>query len=831
MGDTTQITRTDAAGVLRWKQQFEYYATGELRTTPHPEAAKGYARSIRGTSEFSYRDEDLHETRFKRDGLKRTKQVTFGYIDVSPGQSVRLGLPGGYSYEYEPGQDALSKVSSLTSTTGTPGGTYPVIAAYVHDDFGRLLSVSSPHTMTAGPNVYAYDARGNVVKRTGGGVVVTYRYDGVNRLTQLTATRNADSSTFTYSYEYDDPSARGRLRAIMEPDRTTTFTYDELGRTRFEVVAETGVATPLTTEYVYDPDGYLSEVITPSGLHVKYERDPATKDVIEVRNVDTGTKYASNVKHLPAGPITDLSFAGGATLNQGFNLRYEPLAISSGPLALSYTVNGSGLFTAVGPMSFTYDKRDRLVRATPSYTIPYTYVYPNDTPTSWLAVNDRPKEALDETGNRKYAFGYDDGSNMSAVSNYDAAGITITATTCLVHDALGRLTAVGPAKVLTGPDARACKTESDLASVTVRFRYDARNRRVGRQDGTGPWKQYVFTPDGTPLAELTKPTTSGGAWAFQREYVWLDGRPLAQIEYPGPSGGSEGWVYLVHVDHLGQPRALTSMASGVTVWSASPPRPYGDMEEATAIDPANLRYVTTNLRLPGQYDERLLSSIGLKGPFYNGQRWYLPSMARYLELDPIALRGGLNGGYAPDWYGYGNANPLRWTDPTGEEVIGAVAGAIFGTFSGASSAYTTSNGDVLATVAGGAIGFFLGGAVGAADATMGIGTMAFIGGAAGGIGNIVGDMVVGNSPSLGGTLGAIAGGALSGAFGGLLGGYAPGVGKAGAAVLGGLVGVPTEYISVVTGTALENNGTIPRRGVPWQDSGTPGDWLVAAGCK
>lgn len=51
----------------------------------------------------------------------------------------------------------------------------------------------------------------------------------------------------------------------------------------------------------------------------------------------------------------------------------------------------------------------------------------------------------------------------------------------------------------------------------------------------------------------------------------------------------------------------------------------------------------TNLRLPGQYDERLFAAAGitgLQGPYYNWNRWYLPGVGRYLELDPVALEGG-----------------------------------------------------------------------------------------------------------------------------------------------------------------------------------------------
>jgi RHS repeat-associated protein len=79
----------------------------------------------------------------------------------------------------------------------------------------------------------------------------------------------------------------------------------------------------------------------------------------------------------------------------------------------------------------------------------------------------------------------------------------------------------------------------------------------------------------------------------------------------------------------------------------------------------------TNLRLPGQYDERLFSAAGisgLAGPYYNWNRWYLPSVGRYLELDPIAKAGGFNGFYGPNWYGYAEGNPGRWSDPDGRGI-------------------------------------------------------------------------------------------------------------------------------------------------------------------
>ncbi len=81
--------------------------------------------------------------------------------------------------------------------------------------------------------------------------------------------------------------------------------------------------------------------------------------------------------------------------------------------------------------------------------------------------------------------------------------------------------------------------------------------------------------------------------------------------------------------------------------------------------PATPPPAPSHIRLSGQYDERLLGSLGLQGPYYNWNRWYLPGVGRYIEPDSIAFKGGFNGAFVPDWYSYTLANPLSWTDPLG----------------------------------------------------------------------------------------------------------------------------------------------------------------------
>jgi RHS repeat-associated protein len=137
------------------------------------------------------------------------------------------------------------------------------------------------------------------------------------------------------------------------------------------------------------------------------------------------------------------------------------------------------------------------------------------------------------------------------------------------------------------------------------------------------------------------------------------GYTLSKVEfYQGTTliGGdtsTAALLHFIHVDHLNTPR-LVANQSGQTVWR-------WDQQEAFGVNvpdenPSGLGGFEFPLRYAGQYFDK---ETNLR---YNLFRDYDPSIARYVESDPIGLEGGLN------TYAYVRGNPLVFYDPDGLEV-------------------------------------------------------------------------------------------------------------------------------------------------------------------
>jgi RHS repeat-associated protein len=168
---------------------------------------------------------------------------------------------------------------------------------------------------------------------------------------------------------------------------------------------------------------------------------------------------------------------------------------------------------------------------------------------------------------------------------------------------------------------------------------------------TGAAQYTVTHAGGTANVTLNQMQNGGtwvalGAWSFAPSAdhkvtlaASAEGTTIADAILFAAAGAQPANLLYVHADHLGSPQKLTD-ASQATVWDGVFD-PFG--EEVAVIGLAAMP-----LRFPGQYaDEETRFS-------YNYFRDYESSFGRYLQSDPIGLKGGLNS------FSYANLNPVRW---------------------------------------------------------------------------------------------------------------------------------------------------------------------------
>jgi RHS repeat-associated protein len=223
---------------------------------------------------------------------------------------------------------------------------------------------------------------------------------------------------------------------------------------------------------------------------------------------------------------------------------------------------------------------------------------------------------------------------------------------------------------------------------SARWEYNGRGERVytrvsDLQAWTDTDDRYAYDESGQLIGSY-RSEVEGKNFFRAEEIVWLDNTPVARVvivpsqgaEEKGAAAGIE--VHAIHTDHLNTPRALVNAQTqggqpvGTVIWrwrlvnqGTSGSNAFGAMaaEEDPDGNGTTLRF---DLRFPGQqYD----ASTGLH---YNYFRDYEAGTGRYVESDPIGLRGGLS------THGYALQNPLRYSDPEGLATEAALGWCIAG---------------------------------------------------------------------------------------------------------------------------------------------------------
>jgi len=553
-------------------------------------------------------------------------------------------------------KDAAGHTTSATydadgrQLTSTDENNHTTATAY--DAAGQVTSVTAPNASVTGTT---YTGDGQVATSVDpSGKVTTYTYDAQGR---RTTSKDPDNRTTTSTY---DPA--GLLTTITAPDATVstntydaagevtgityssglhaiTYTYDVAGR---RTTATDGTGTTTTT---YDAFGEPLKVTDGSGATVAYTYDEAG-DVTSIQYPGTGRTVTRTFDD--ARQLTAVKDWNARTTSFGYDADGSPTTTTYPNGTVSTTVRDTvGLAssttltkssTTLAALTYTRDPSGNLTGRTPSASAPgvaQTYAY------------DAADQVTSTTGAPAGTFTYDVAGHPTALAgttqSFDAAG-----TLCWTATSGTGTCASPPAGATTyGSDAdgrRTTVTKSGTTSAT--YTWNQAGELTGATTPTGS-ATYAYDADGLRVSTTTAGTTSHATWDRAGDLpLLIDDGTTAYVYGPGGlpveqvGASSTQWFF---ADAQGSTVALVD-SSGAVVGT------YGYDTWGRTV--THTGAASTVMQYVGQITDALTGLIYLRA------RYYDPTTAMFLSIDPLVAR-------TLSAYGYAGNSPLNAWDPTG----------------------------------------------------------------------------------------------------------------------------------------------------------------------
>jgi RHS repeat-associated protein len=317
--------------------------------------------------------------------------------------------------------------------------------------------------------------------------------------------------------------------------------------------------------------------------------------------------------------LSNIFLNGAATAAAA--LTYDQLSRRT---ALTYNNGASSSYGYTSPI---VDDLTSIAHAFVGSSVTFGYTYNNDHEITVQSLSDNTYEWFPTVANVTYAA-------ANAVNEYPTVGGTTYS-----YNGDGCLTSDG---VLTlGYDTEDHLTSASKTGTSVSYVYDGFHRQAQKSatiGGTTAKSRYIYS-GWQRIADY-----DGTAGTLQNRYVYADGldEPLMQVS-------SAGVVTYLHANAQGSVIGVSNSAGAVTNKNV-----YGTFGETSAL--AGTTFGFTSQR----YD----SDTGL---YYYKNRYYSPTIGRFLQPDPAGYVAGLN------LYSYVNNSPCIYTDPFGLTPVGDTA--------------------------------------------------------------------------------------------------------------------------------------------------------------
>ena len=502
---------------------------------------------------------------------------------------------------------------------------------FEYDAFDRVVATQLPMGQR---NRSGYDKYGQLVSATDfNGDTVNYAYDPYGRLRQKTFT---DPRIATVGYTYDDVTSQ--LKTVTDGRGVTRYDYD--GRDRLFKMTQPDTQY---VQYGYDVLDNVTSVKTNAGT-TSYGYDKLNR----LDTVKDGNKLLADYDYDAAGNLTRTKFGDSSVETRGYDQRNRLTSVLTQNVVgttfsgFNYVLDGAGNRTQVSEyggrvVDYQYDGLNRLTQE---------------------------KSTDARLGNRTTDYDYDwVGNRLSQID-------TVEGTTIYVYDANDRLlkaTHGSQVTQFTYDNNGSMKTRRDgTQTLTYDWLNDGENRLVKVSDGTTQ-TQYVYDAWGDRVATIDNGTRTN----YLAASIW--GLPEVLMEYDNTGNITADYTQGIgtvrsrrdnrevyhHTDGLGSTRVLTDTVGLVTdryTYDA-----YGGLLEHQGTFGNSFQFA----------GEQRDSSTGLD---YLRARYYDSSLGRFMSADAFA--GNLSDPMSLHNYQYANANPTRYTDPSGYMTWGEVSAAI-----------------------------------------------------------------------------------------------------------------------------------------------------------
>jgi RHS repeat-associated protein len=541
--------------------------------------------------------------------------------------------------------------------------------SYVYDALGRLNGATTPEagmvclgTVSSGAcQSNGYDAYDNLLYRTDArGVVTSYGYDGLNRLTSVsynvsgaTGVAATPTVTFTYGNTSSCNSAHGagcigQLITMTDGAGSENYTYNGLEELT-QLTKVIGSAT-YTSSYAYNLAGELTSLTYPSGRVVQQSVDPIGR-LCEVAPSTTGcgtaaSPFATGLAYSAAGQMTSFKYGNGIYASFGFStdrLQLNCLDYSTTnrggscthdgttKFGLSYSYaaapSNNGLISGITDSvdngrtaTYTYDSLYRLLTAKtagsanyPAWGLSETYDRYGNRPAQTAIAGTcvapmtcpQPSFAVSTTTNRLIGSPY----------AYDASGnMTDDGINTLVYDAENRV------------------TSATNGSASGTYTYDGNGQRVEKSSG-GTTVVTIFAG-----AQILAEYNNGAAPSSPtNEYIYAGNQRILQI--------ASGTSYYFQNDHLSL-RMRTDTSGNIVDQRGT--FPYGEGWYGTA----GSTFVFTTYKRDTE-----------SGNDYAQARTYVSGLGRFSSPDPVT--GSTSDPQSLNRYSYVRNMPVMLTDPFG----------------------------------------------------------------------------------------------------------------------------------------------------------------------